>query len=552
MAEDSKTNPIRESDETIFKDLLNDSRVQALNISEPQFNSFDVQSAIQEAKTVSEEQKTSRSLFGKLSRRNKNAKQVAQNEEAIEQIPAKENKPIVSVVEPVVETTEQSVEHSEEVDDGMIEREITLEELLAGQITVQKQADPNGETSVVDELDPLTEVEEDQEPSYVQESLKVAEPIFVHQAEKTNEKEEVFEQQAFVERPERKEVEPQPKPRTFAEILNSSRYQQNQQAIENIDLMESTASQLLDSRMVNEAFESEKDAQSASVLITKQESNQVVEEELEPVVEEQFETEPETIEEISEQTMEQPKNKKGRRNKKNASQMIDPDASLVDDYSYDEYFDKKRFFTSDYKKIEEYLAGESQQGFHFTHKDGNRYFFIKKKPRNYLYKVLYFANEPDESYWQMLEEQGWDRVDQTPSRHKRDAGWYILRHLQREGDLPFDISNEEEKYRYFSKLASSCRSTMLLLVIVMICSAVSIVLQYFFKGYLAVMIASAVLFAIALYIFMVYARMLSKARKQTSLLAARVRLSENNEQYQALQQSPQDAQYYEDEEEYED
>ena len=547
MAEDSKTNPISDSDEAIFKDLLNDSRVQALHINEPQFDSFDVQSAIQEAKTVSEEQKTSRSLFGKLSRRNKNAAVREQKENPIVEQPQSEaTKPIVSVDQ----TALDQIEPQEDLDDGVIEREITLDELLAGQVTVQKQST---QSQPVEEQ--TSEVEEDLEPSFVQESLTVQEPIFVHQAEKTPIEHADEDQKSFIEPPvleETKEVEPQRKPRTFAEILNSSRYQQNQQAIENIDLMEPNTTQTFDSRMVNEAFESEKAAQSSSVFITKQENN--FDAPAQQEIEEQQEEQLETLKDDSMQDIDRSETRRGRRTKKNRSEVIDPDASLVDDYAYDEYTDKKHFFTSDYKKIEEYLANESAQGFHFTRKEGNRYFFVKKKPRNYLYKVLYFANEPDESYWQMLEAQGWDRVDQTPSRHKRDAGWYILRHLQKEGDLPFDIPNEEEKYRYFSKLASSCRSTLLLLVFVMICSAVSIALQYFFKGYLVVMIASAVLFAIALYIFMVYARMLSKARKQTSLLAARVRLSENNEQYQALQQSPQDAQYYEDqhEDEYED
>ena len=547
MAEDSKTNPISDSDEAIFKDLLNDSRVQALHINEPQFDSFDVQSAIQEAKTVSEEQKTSRSLFGKLSRRNKNAAVREQKENPIVEQPQSEaTKPIVSVDQ----TALDQIEPQEDLDDGVIEREITLDELLAGQVTVQKQST---QSQPVEEQ--TSEVEEDLEPSFVQESLTVQEPIFVHQAEKTPIEHADEDQKSFIEPPvleETKEVEPQRKPRTFAEILNSSRYQQNQQAIENIDLMEPNTTQTFDSRMVNEAFESEKAAQSSSVFITKQENN--FDAPAQQEIEEQQEEQLETLKDDSMQDIDRSETRRGRRNKKNRSEVIDPDASLVDDYAYDEYTDKKHFFTSDYKKIEEYLANESAQGFHFTRKEGNRYFFVKKKPRNYLYKVLYFANEPDESYWQMLEAQGWERVNQTPSRHKRDAGWYILRHLQKEGDLPFDIPNEEEKYRYFSKLASSCRSTLLLLVFVMICSAVSIALQYFFKGYLVVMIASAVLFAIALYIFMVYARMLSKARKQTSLLAARVRLSENNEQYQALQQSPQDAQYYEDqhEDEYED
>lgn len=48
------------------------------------------------------------------------------------------------------------------------------------------------------------------------------------------------------------------------------------------------------------------------------------------------------------------------------------------------------------------------------------------------------------------------------------------------------------------------------------------------------MAASAVLFLIALWIFLVYARMLSKARKQASLLSARIRLAQNDPNYLAL------------------
>lgn len=109
-----------------------------------------------------------------------------------------------------------------------------------------------------------------------------------------------------------------------------------------------------------------------------------------------------------------------------------------------------------------------------------------------------------------------------------------MRNEKKPGQLPKDIENEEEKYRYFSKLSSSCRSTMFLLFIVMVCSAIAVFLQYYFKGYIAVMAASAVLFLIALWIFLVYARMLSKARKQASLLSARIRLAQNDPNYLAL------------------
>lgn len=534
MAEDPKNNTLSESEDGIFKDLLSDSRISSLNISEPQFDSFDVQSAIQEAKTVAKTPKNSRNPFGKRRSRSKTAEPAPVKEEPVQLKPAQPAETIETTVT-IDETQEES---------APVEREITLEEVLAG-----------------DFGDDVTEEEQiisiNQQP--------VPEPVIVHEPEPKpvkpdNKSEEVvLNEETLLQTPaveEKAEEEVPPKPRTFAEILNSTRYQQNQQALEHLDLMEDSSLQnaFVDSQAVNEEFESEKNAQSSSVLITKQEpgASYIAQEEM-------SEEEPETVEieeEITEKEKPLPKkgNKRGSKHKRNRNDVIDPDASIVDDYAYDEYQDKKHFFTSDYKQIEEYLAGESAQGYHYTHKDGNRYFFVKKKPRNYLYKVLYFADEPDDSYWEMLESEGWDRVDRSPSRHKRDAGWYILRHLQKEGDLPVDIPNEEEKYRYFSKLASSCRSTMLLLTIVMICSAIAIFLQYYFKGFIAVMIGSAILFAIALYFFVIYARMLTKARKQTSLLAARVRLSENNEQYQALRQAPRDQAYYQEpvEDDYDD
>lgn len=215
--------------------------------------------------------------------------------------------------------------------------------------------------------------------------------------------------------------------------------------------------------------------------------------------------------------------------------VIDPEATLVDDYDYDEYEDKKRFLLSDYKKIEEYLEAQSLQGFHFTRLDGKKYYFYKGRPHNYYYQILYFAQEPEQEQWDAWQNEGWQNISQSESRHKKDAGWYIVRNELQPGELKKEIDNEEEKYRYFKKFSSSCRSTMFLLFVVMACCAVTAWLQYEFKGFIAVIIMSLVLFVIALYIFLVYARMLSKSRKQADLLAARIRLKENDPEWQKLQ-----------------
>lgn len=220
-------------------------------------------------------------------------------------------------------------------------------------------------------------------------------------------------------------------------------------------------------------------------------------------------------------------------------EVLDPGASLVDDYDYDEYEDRKRFLLSDYRKVEEYLRAQSAQGFHYTRHEGKKYYFYKGAPHNYYYKILYFTDEPKESDWEKLREQGWEHVNHTASRHKKDAGWYVVRSEPAQGELPKDIENEEEKARYFRKFAASCRSTMFLLFVVMFCCALSIVLQIEFKGFLAVIIASAILFVIALYTFLVYVRMQAKAKKQVSLLTARIRLKENDPQWQKIHHAAQ-------------
>lgn len=220
--------------------------------------------------------------------------------------------------------------------------------------------------------------------------------------------------------------------------------------------------------------------------------------------------------------------------------VLDPSASLVDDYNYDEYEDHKRFLLSDYKKVEDYLASQSRQGYHFVRREGKKFYFIKGKPHDYYYKVLYYAKEPSKEQFEQWREDGWKRINQAPSRHKRDAGWYILRNEAKEGELLKDIDNEAEKYRYFTRFSSSCRSTMFLLFIVMLCCALTIWLQIQFHGYMAVIAASGVLFLVALWTFLMYARLLSQSRKQASLLSARIRLADHDPAYHALRHETDD------------
>lgn len=307
----------------------------------------------------------------------------------------------------------------------------------------------------------------------------------------------------------------QAQPKTFAQLLHSSLYKGASSAPKELDVTQSTTD-FYDQPIQNTSMTMSTSAQdlvNAAMAWQEEQKTMQAKQAKESKVQRLFDDED------------------------NEEAIYDPSASLVDDYHYDEYEDKKRFSTTDYKKVEEYLANESLNGFHFSRNDGRKYYFYKGKPHSYYYKVLYFAKDPGQEYWNHLASEGWRLIDQEPSRHKKDAGWFIVRNEKRSGELPKDIENEEEKERYFLRLASSCRSTLWLLILVMICCAVAIWLQYRFKGYIVVMVASAVLFVITLWTFLVYARMLAKAKKQASLLSARMRLAENDPKYQALQQA---------------
>ena len=495
MADDQKKPYGTPMDDTIFQDLLSDSRISSLEIKEPEFDSFDVQSVIQEARTVSSAKKSPANPFGKRSRRNKVHKDTSAT------------------------FNEQSFFASK------AERR-------------QEQEEATPAASAFKETTPAAEPEEKIQPNAT-DAVSADENKEQSQAETKTSSQTV---PAFMQTREESQAR---KPKTFSEILHNSRYQENQKALENLDLFDEP---VIETPLFAQAEEGAPTTPTEpSVVITRKSQSELLKqaqtpEDEEPVQEIVSETvtveemvEPEPEKETKKETRKESRRKKKTQEEDTQDDAVyDPGASLVDDYHYDEYEDKKRFSTTDYRKIEDYLTHESAQGFHFVRSDGNKYYFNKSEPRNYYYKVLYFAKEPDDSYWNALEKQGWKRIEQVPSRHKRDAGWYIMRNEKKPGQLPKDIENEEEKYRYFSKLSSSCRSTMFLLFIVMVCSAIAVFLQYYFKGYIAVMAASAVLFLIALWIFLVYARMLSKARKQASLLSARIRLAQNDPNYLAL------------------
>lgn len=212
--------------------------------------------------------------------------------------------------------------------------------------------------------------------------------------------------------------------------------------------------------------------------------------------------------------------------------IFDPSASLVDDYDYNLYQDRKHFLMSDYKKMEDYLEAQARQGYHYVSHEGKKFFFHKGIPTNEYYEAMYFTKEPVESQWENWRDEGWEFVHRTEGKKKSDFGWIIFRHPEEPGQFRREIENNQEKYRFFRKYANSCRSTLFVLFICLVTSVVTAFLQWQFKGYLAGIIFCGVVFVVSLYFCIVYARMLTKSRKQARLLKARIRRLKNEKQEQ--------------------
>ncbi|MCI9041701.1 DUF2812 domain-containing protein [Dubosiella newyorkensis] len=208
---------------------------------------------------------------------------------------------------------------------------------------------------------------------------------------------------------------------------------------------------------------------------------------------------------------------------------------FYDEEEQDLYEDRKRFLLSQYPLIEEYLNEQSEEGYHFVRHVGKKYYFVHGEPKPYYYSINYFKEEPSADEWRKWENEGWKLIAKAPAKKKNEAGWFIFRNLQNEGEYKKEIDNEEEKYRFFRKYANSCRSTMFLIFICMACCIVTAFLQYEFQGYLWGLIVCGVLFLIAFIAFCEYGRMLRSAKKRARLLQARLRIKEK--QLNALQGS---------------
>lgn len=194
----------------------------------------------------------------------------------------------------------------------------------------------------------------------------------------------------------------------------------------------------------------------------------------------------------------------------------------------DLFEDKKKFFLSQYSIVEEYLREQSNDGYHFVRHEGKKYYFVEGEPMNYYYSIDYFREEPSAEQWKQWEQDGWKLISKEPGKKKKEAGWFVFRNLQNEGEYRLEIDNDEEKFRFFKKYANSCRSTLFLIFICMFCCLITAFLQYQFKGYLWGIGICLFVFLLSFIFFITYYRMLRHAKKRVRLLKARLRVKENN------------------------
>ena len=191
------------------------------------------------------------------------------------------------------------------------------------------------------------------------------------------------------------------------------------------------------------------------------------------------------------------------------------------------YEERKSFLYAEYPKIEEYLQRKSNEGYHFVCHEGKKYYFRKGQPKTYYYSMNYFVDEPDADQWREWEADGWKLVSKSDGKKKSDAGWFTFRNEEEDGEYRKEIDNDSEKFRFFKKYSSSCRSTMFLVFICMACCVVTGLLQVYFQGYLAGIALCAGLFLISFIVFCMYGRMLRKSKKRARELKSKLRIRES-------------------------
>lgn len=213
-------------------------------------------------------------------------------------------------------------------------------------------------------------------------------------------------------------------------------------------------------------------------------------------------------------------------------EVLDDEEDFEDEYEDDDddedlYEERKKFLYAEYPKIEQYLQDKSSEGYHFVRHEGKKYFFRKGQPKTYYYSMNYFVDEPDADQWREWESEGWKLVSKSDGKKKSDAGWFTFRNEEEDGEYRKEIDNDSEKFRFFKKYSSSCRSTMFLVFICMACCVVTGLLQVYFQGYLAGIALCAGLFLISFIVFCMYGRMLRKSKKRARELKSKLRIRES-------------------------
>ena len=207
------------------------------------------------------------------------------------------------------------------------------------------------------------------------------------------------------------------------------------------------------------------------------------------------------------------------------SQVKENIPDVTENYDEDDlYVDKQKFSIANYPEEEEYLSQQSRDGYHFVRNVGKKYFFVKAAPRNFYYSLNYFRDEPDAESWKKWEADGWKLVSRMEGKRKDEAGWFVFRNeLERDG-FKKEIDNDEEKFIFFKRNNNSYRTTLLCLFLCMLVCAASAYFIYKFNGLLILLAPCALVFLIALIMFIVYIRKLHQSKKMTKAIKARLRV----------------------------
>lgn len=207
------------------------------------------------------------------------------------------------------------------------------------------------------------------------------------------------------------------------------------------------------------------------------------------------------------------------------SQVKENIPDVTENYDEDDlYVDKQKFSIANYPEEEEYLSQQSRDGYHFVRNVGKKYFFVKAAPRNFYYSLNYFRDEPDAESWKKWEADGWKLVSRMEGKRKDEAGWFVFRNeLERDG-FKKEIDNDEEKFIFFKRNNNSYRTTLLCLFLCMVVCAAAAYFIYKFNGLLILLAPCALVFLIALIMFIVYIRKLHQSKKMTKAIKARLRV----------------------------